>query len=48
MKITVEYLGTNFGYVVILQTEYGVYQTITKDKKKIKEFVDRILEVKDA
>jgi hypothetical protein len=32
--------------LVVLQTEYGVYQVVTNNKKKIREFVDKILEVK--
>jgi hypothetical protein len=41
MKITIEL--TPMGYLVILQTEHGVYQVITNDKSKIRDLVDRIL-----
>jgi hypothetical protein len=44
MKITIEL--TPVGYLVILQTEHGVYQVITNNKEKIREFVNRILGVK--
>jgi hypothetical protein len=44
MKITIE--KTPLGYLVILQTDSSIYQVITNDKNKIKEFVDRILDVK--
>jgi hypothetical protein len=42
MKITIQKIPGN-GYLVILQTNSSVYQVITNDKDKIREFVDRIL-----
>jgi hypothetical protein len=41
MKITIEL--TPVGYLVVLETEKGLYHIVTTNKDKIREFVDRIL-----